>query len=306
MSATRRCSTLLKTRLDRFTRMLPGVAQGDERALHRARVASRRLREIVPVLQLDADLTQKLSRRLRRITRRLGDVRELDVMLSLIEELRHAHPEHSDALTRVSAVVTKERDEARTDLAERLPHGDLEKVVRKLDHVVQTLRRGEGGRPARGTPGRARSAAWAIDARIARRAERLGEALDNATAVYLPERLHGVRIATKKLRYALELSGALGRPHRTSALRTLKRTQELLGRMHDLQVLIDRVREVQASLTPPNLAVWRHMDKLVVALDEMCRVLHARYLRAQPSVEAVVRRLTVSSARTLPNQRQAG
>jgi hypothetical protein len=41
------------------------------------------------------------------------------------------------------------------------------------------------------------------------------------------------------------------------AVHALKRVQGLLGRMHDLQVLIERVREVQASLTPPSLAAWR-------------------------------------------------
>jgi CHAD domain-containing protein len=306
MSVAPRCSNLLKTRLDRFTRMLPGVDKGDERALHRARVASRRLREIVPVLQLDAGVTEKLGRRLRKITRRLGDVRELDVMIALIDELRHAYPEHTDALTRVAAVATKGRDEARKDLAERLPHERLERMSRKLDHVVQTLRRGENDRADQRRPGRARSAAWAIDARVARRAERLREALTDSTAVYLPERLHDVRIAIKKLRYALELSGSLGRQDQAPALRTLKRAQEILGRMHDLQVLIDRVREVQASLMPPNLGVWRRMDALVVALDEMCRVLHARYLRVRPEIESVAHRLHAADAKALPRERQAG
>jgi len=306
MSLAPRCSNLLKTRLDRFTHMLPGVDNGDERALHRARVATRRLREIVPVLQLDADATDKLSRRLRKITRRLGDVRELDVMLSVINELRHSQPAHADALTRVAAVVTKARDEARADRAERLPLESLERVAHKLDRVVQTLRRAEDDRQDRRRPARARTASWAIDARVVRRAERLREALNDATAVYLPERLHGVRIALKKLRYAGELSNSFGQKNLAPSLRTLKRAQDILGRMHDLQVLIDRVREVQASLMPPNLAVWRHMDALVVALDEMCRVLHARFLRVQPSVESVVHRLTAEGARTLHRERQAG
>src|SRR5262249_51112820 len=151
-------------------------------------------------------VTHKLSRRLRKITKRLGEVRELDVTLALIDELRHAHAEHTDALTRVAAVVTKARDGVRKELAERLPHEDLERVARKLDHVVQTLRRGENDQAQLRKPGRAHSAVWAIDARVARRAERLVDASNDATAVYLPERLHGVRIAIKKLRYALELS----------------------------------------------------------------------------------------------------
>jgi hypothetical protein len=45
VSSTR--SELLKKRLDQFTRVLNLVEQGDVRGLHRARVASRRLRGAV-------------------------------------------------------------------------------------------------------------------------------------------------------------------------------------------------------------------------------------------------------------------
>ena len=41
--------------------------------------------------------------------------------------------------------------------------------------------------------------------RAARRAQRLGAAIENAAGLYLPDRLHQVRIAVKKLRYTLEL-----------------------------------------------------------------------------------------------------
>src|SRR5438105_13417421 len=62
---------LLRKRLEVFTRVLHGVERGDVRALHRTRVASRRLREVLPILQVDADTTRKLVRRLRRGTDRL-------------------------------------------------------------------------------------------------------------------------------------------------------------------------------------------------------------------------------------------
>jgi len=63
VSTTR--SELLKKRLDGFTRALPGVEKGDVRALHQARVASRRLRELLPMLHLEPDTTRKISPRLR-------------------------------------------------------------------------------------------------------------------------------------------------------------------------------------------------------------------------------------------------
>ena len=286
--------------------MLPRIAKGDVLALHQARVASRRLREIVPVLQLDADVARKLGRRLRRVTRRLGHIRELDVLVPLVDELRATHGAHADALTRVGAAIAKARDEARKELADRLPVEDFERLARKLDRIVQTLRRDEKRGTDRRTLDHDKAALWAIDARVARRATRLGQALERSTAVYLPERLHSARIATKKLRYALELSGAMGRPAAAPVLRTLKRVQDILGRMHDLQVLIDHVREVQASLTPPSLPVWRHLDALVVVVDAKCRVLHARYLRARPNLQALVDSLIASEEKVVSSARQAG
>jgi len=106
--------------------------------------------------------------------------------------------------------------------------------------------------------------------------------------VFLPERLHTVRIAMKKLRYAVELSTEISGAKHRSGLSALKRGQDLLGRLHDLQVLIERVRQVQASLTPPNLTIWRDLDALGVSLENDCRLLHARYMRSRDHLAAVV------------------
>ena len=79
-------------------------------------------------------------------------------------------------------------------------------------------------------------------ARAARRAEGLRAAIENAAGIYLPDRLHEVRIAVKKLRYALEIARDLSGSRATARIRTLKRVQDLLGRMHDLEMLIARTR----------------------------------------------------------------
>ena len=60
--------------------------------------------------------------------------------------------------------------------------------------------------------------------------------------------------------------------------------------MHDLQVLTERVREAQASLTPPSLSAWRELDELVITLEDMCRRLHARYVRERGTLESLTRR----------------
>ena len=280
---------LLKSRLDRFARALSGIERGDVRALHRARVASRRIRELIPVLQLDRDTTRKLSRRLRRVTMRLGTVRELDVLLILKDQLHLSRPDLSAALGRVGMIVAKERDEARKHLLDRLPVSELRKIGRKLERAVEEL--------AAADPRRGRTAAqglrWALEARIAKRASRLRDSIESAGALYLPDRLHDVRIALKKLRYAIELHAHATDRDRNAELRVLRRGQEVLGRLHDLEVLLDRVRQVQASMTPSNLGVWRDLDGLVESIDEDCRRLHARYMRARGAVTALAETLSV-------------
>ena len=106
-------SELLSAHLKRFNRTLRGLERGDIRMLHAARVASRRLRELVPLLQLESGSTRKLSRRLRKMTKRLGGVRELDVLLLLIDELHEARRDHSAPLSRLAVTVARQRDEAR-------------------------------------------------------------------------------------------------------------------------------------------------------------------------------------------------
>jgi hypothetical protein len=60
------------------------------------------------------------------------------------------------------------------------------------------------------------------------------------------------------------------------------------------------VRKVQASLAPPNLTVWRELDALVGSLEDDCRRLHARYMRARDPLAAMVARLADIEGRSVP------
>ena len=279
-------SKLLRKRLDRLTRALRVADDRDPRSLHRARIASRRLRELLPLLELQPDRAKKVGRRLRKVTRRLGTVRELDVLMLLIDELRASRWGQSAGLSRVAVAVSKRRDQARKRLFDGDPVAALRRAAKRLDRVANELQ--DRQKSSSGGP---RVWQWAVDARVARRADRLRAAIEDAGAVYLPERLHVVRVALKKLRYALEVATELSGGSNTPDLRALKRAQDALGRMHDLQTLSEHVRRVQASVTPPNLTIWRELDMLVPALDDDCRRLHARYMRVRLSLVALTEKL---------------
>jgi triphosphatase len=280
---------LLQKRLSRFARTLDGFAKGDGQALHRARVASRRLRELLPVLQLDSHVAAEIGRRLRKVTQRIGPSRELDVLVLQLDELQQSGRYDAESLSRVAAAISTQRAAARDHLLAKLPVADLRRVASKLDKIADQLATDK-------TEGGSRTATrgwrWAGGARLGRRSSALREAVEEAGAMYLPERLHAVRIAVKKLRYAVELEAEVSSAGKlTPHLRTLKRNQERLGRLHDRQVLIEQVRQVQASSTPPDIGVWRRLDALVTTLENDCRRLHARYLRDSGALLAVCDRV---------------
>jgi CHAD domain-containing protein len=126
---------------------------------------------------------------------------------------------------------------------------------------------------------------------MARRAELVRAAVEGAGAMYDSRHLHAVRVALKKLRYAAELSQETGGRRLTRDVARLKAGQDLLGRLHDLEVLLSWVREVQASMAPPSLAGWRKLVTLARSVEDECRQLHARFMRDRSKYLAVANRI---------------
>jgi CHAD domain-containing protein len=280
-----------RKRLDAFARELPDIAQGNVEALHRTRVASRRLRELLPLVELDGETSRRLNRRLRKVTKQLGAVRELDVLMLLIEELQRSSRYAPAALKKVGAAVASARDAARERLTAKLPTAKLERLANRLERATAPFDGDEATFHRPGASGPARGWLWALEARLARRAARVRSTIADAGALYVPERLHDVRIALKKLRYAAELAREAGRRRVTADIAVLKAAQDLLGRLHDLEVLLAWERDVQASSSPPDLTARRELGSLVHAIEDDCRRLHARYMSDRASLIAIADRM---------------
>lgn len=261
--------------------MLPALEQGDVRALHQTRVASRRLREVLPVLEIEPDVARRLNRRLRKVTQRLGGVRELDVLSQLAEELAASGRYDAQAVRKVATYVGDERKRARSRLLDKMPIGEWRRISDKLSRIGEGL---SAGKPSRGWR-------WAIDARVTHRAVAFREALDEAGSLYVPKRLHAVRIALKKLRYASEVAVEAAGLKVGADLRALKKGQDILGRLHDIQVLVEHVRQLQASLGPREALLLRKLDTLMTALEDDCRRLHARFMHQRSGILAACDRV---------------
>jgi CHAD domain-containing protein len=105
--------------------------------------------------------------------------------------------------------------------------------------------------------------------------------------MYMPERLHQVRIAAKKLRYGLEIASGVGVKAAAPQVRALKRMQDLLGRMHDLQVLQAHVATVHAEFAPGSGVSHQGLDTLAQHIEGECRHLHGRYIAAAGAVRDI-------------------
>jgi CHAD domain-containing protein len=274
-------------------------------ALHKTRVTSRRLRELLPLLQLDREITRKLIRRLRKVTRQLGTVRELDVLLLLVRGLAKDGRHSSMALKRLGATAAQVRAAARERLSAKLPLAKLERLARKLDRVANSLQSDDGQPQRRQPSGHRRASSWAVDARVARRAASVRAAIAAAGAVYAPEQLHLVRIALKKLRYSFELAAEGRQRHTAADLAALKAAQDLLGQLHDLEMLLAMVRETQASLPASDLSAWRDFNALVRAVEDDCRQFHAQYMRDRARLIVIADRMAAVKRDTRPVGRRA-
>src|SRR4051794_7647592 len=269
MNGTLPLVRLLERRTLALKRHLAAAVKGDGIGVHQARVASRRLREAVPVLAegLHGSKAGKATRKIRRLTRALGAVRELDVTLLLIDELAASPGVPRQALADLRAHVIQAREERRAVMHERLEGVNVDKLAKRLGSV----------RDALAQPSPDHSWRTVLASRIASRSRRVADAVEDAGQIYAPEALHRVRIATKKLRYAVELADESGAAPAARVVRTLRKAQDTLGRLHDLQVLQQCGAAVAAQPRGPHtpdagLAI------LARRIEDECRLLHGRYI----------------------------
>lgn len=283
---------ILRERLLTLLEALPAATSGDVMSVHRARVASRRLREVLPVLT-EAAGSHTLGRArkdVRRITRALGPIRELDVALGHLHEIGPRTGVPAPTLALVRRHLEAERLGRRRAMLD---------VITPRAATRLRLRLSADGAVAGGEvegPTEIHSARR----RAVRRAVRLRTEIGRAGGLYDAERLHAVRVATKKLRYALEVERELARSRAMARINRLKRLQDALGEIHDYEILIEHTREVQASLAGVDRSAATELDALVRTLETQCRDGHAAFVRDRGALQALCQQVIDAGRRDRP------
>lgn len=269
---------VLRDNADALARDFSHARRGEVAPVHHVRVATRRLRAALPLaIEMGRFGARDLRRDLKRVTRAFGDVREADVVRELILELAESHDWPPLAVARIDNATLVRRDDCRKAMRKDLSGLRGRALEKRIDALAARL---EATNPE------ARALA-VILAEVRRRTRKLKERLETAGTVYGVEPLHRVRIATKKLRYALEaVEGSLDRAD-DRARRKLKRFQERLGRIHDLQVA---QRYVRATQSDPDVTASVSAQLAVIdqGIDLLCRQLHGQLLRERPAIVAMM------------------
>ncbi|HZR37546.1 MAG TPA: CHAD domain-containing protein [Nevskia sp.] len=211
-----------------------GGARGE--ALHDFRVALRRLRSILRGWDgpLDGTLTPKQRRRLKKLSRRGGRVRDLELRIGALRQqrLRGAGPRR--ALERLTAQLDAEMARTQEQFVDRLRR-HLGKAAGKLSRGLERLQ-ADGTEPAASALGRA----------VSDYSQDLDQALAVVPQADEPRPPHRARIAAKRLRYLLEpLRGSVAGA--ASLLQRLAALQDGLGTLHDCQLLEACVGDAAAA-----------------------------------------------------------
>ena len=263
---------------ERLLAAVPGVRDGDDDAVHDARVATRRLRAALSVYRpvLDREVVDPLRGELADLGHVLGTARDAYVEGHALRR-RLAREDPALLVGPIERRIDEDRSAARL-LAQDGVDAWLEsaRFGELVAVLVQDL-----------PPGRqaSRSAARALPRRTRRAWDRLDRTLDVAAAAEpgtdRDEALHEVRKAARRARYASEVAAAVvGAPARRSAKRA-HRVQEVLGAQHDAVTRQETLRRLahQADLDGESTFTYGRLHALEQRAGEAAQDAAARPLR---------------------------
>jgi len=249
--------------------------------VHQMRVALRRLRSALRLFRafLPGSFMQAVTPELRWLTGQLSPLRDWDVLLvqSLPGLLRARPGARAGAVERrIAAAAQDAREAAAQALRRALRSRRYAALLRMLVSALTLMRQGTARPPRPKMPLRRLAAAKL------RRAQKKLRIKPRALALMEPEARHQVRIAAKRLRYAVEFFSSLyaAKPARRYADH-LADLQDALGSLNDQAVALDLVEQLHPAAA--DLAKFRHRlaEQGGVSLEAAIKA-HKRYLRAHP------------------------
>jgi CHAD domain-containing protein len=199
------------------------LADTDIEGVHQLRVAVRRARAVLKTSGGYEELTAEL----RWIFRRLGPLRDLDVLLARFRDDTDGFaPDELAAVERLLSGLVAERERVRRRVAKALRSERYTRLVAEVGAATPS-----GGEET-----------LDLLVEIGKPHDRLRDEIAAIGSEPADEQLHDLRILGKKLRYVAEM--ATGRQAK-ALVKAMKRFQDVLGEFHDACVAEERLRALR-------------------------------------------------------------
>jgi CHAD domain-containing protein len=220
----------------------------DVEFIHRARVASRRLRAALKMFP-DCFGAKKLKRwrkQIRRITEGLGDARDKDVQIEFLCGVLSAVTDKTcfPGISRLLVQLEQERERLQPTVVKAANRLAASKVLEEMQAVTKGVVAEVKGLE----PGDYSDFARAQTRQHILR--RLEEMLPYEDSLQDPEdrrRHHAMRIAAKRLRYTVEIAKPVYVPELDAIITAVKKVQTLLGDIHDCDVWLEHLDAFAAA-----------------------------------------------------------
>jgi CHAD domain-containing protein len=218
--------------MERVVKELDSVREAPEPdAVHDLRVAIRRCRSVAAVMQeVDPDAAWQDMRKLgRKLFRQLGELRDTQVLEEWTESLGPESDALRERLLMLFATKGKELQQLALKAVEKFDQKSWKKLERKLQRRSRFV-----------LPDGLAAECLALE-----RLEAAKELHVRALRSEKPEAWHALRIGVKRFRYTIE--GLLPARYEEWG-EDLKRIQDLLGELHDLDMLSTKIAEAGSDL----------------------------------------------------------
>ena len=257
MPVARAASGVLRAILLDLLEKIPDARGGSKKGIHDLRVAVKRFREAFRLFR--PVLRKKTFRKHREwiegLNDALGEVRNRDVALGQLRKLTAGPAEPPRSVAELLARLESERLGSIDALAAMLGRLQLEGVTAQLATRIELIEQ----QPAASQP--------TYEFARERVRERLLDVHGRWTAARreaTPSSLHRMRIANKRLRYAIEpFSRMLGKEVRR-LYRSASRFHDVLGDLHDADSLAVILETAMAGAPKPERRAWEGLSVKVM------------------------------------------
>jgi len=212
-------------------------AAEDIECIHRMRVATRRMRTALTLFSdcFPKQDYKKIQKDVRKVTRALGEARDLDVQLEVIEAALEEFPDpvFQPGIKRLKLRLTQRRAEVQQHVDAAMDKMLADQLIERLEAWAAPLLE-QSKSVYLYTPALYQLAFRGIQVRI-------DELLSHVPYITDPQNvqeLHAMRISAKRLRYAMETFEELYGGQLKPFITTARKLQDQLGAIHDLDVWI--------------------------------------------------------------------